>query len=201
MVRMIDETTLQPPYPLVEPANREEWRAWLLANHVDSPGIWLVYHRPAAGEVTLDYEAAVEEALCFGWIDSKTGKVDAERTRQVFTPRRPGSPWSRPNKQRIERMLAQGKMHASGLARIEAAKRDGSWELYDAIEELRLPPDLSAAFDTAPEAAAGFERFSPSTRKQLLWWLVSAKRPETRSRRVEAIVASAAVGKNPLAQR
>ena len=195
---MNDDVTLQPPYPLVQPASREEWRAWLEANHEQSTGIWLVFNKPGTDQPGLDYEAAIEEALCFGWIDSKAGKVDATRTRLVFTPRKAGSPWSRPNKRRIERVLARGAMHPAGLARIEAAKRDGSWELLDAIEDLIVPPELAAAFAAAPAAAAGFERFSPSTRKQLLWWLASAKRPETRQRRLAAIVAGAEAGENPL---
>lgn len=195
---MPEELTLQPPYPLVAPESREEWRAWLEANHDRSTGIWLVYNKPGTKQPGLDYESAIEEALCFGWIDSKASRYDETRTRLVFTPRKPGSPWSRPNKRRIERLLARGAMHASGMARLEAAKRDGSWELLDAIEDLLLPEDLTAAFASAPEAAAGFERFSPSARKQLLWWLASAKRPETRQRRLEAIVAGAESGKNPL---
>ena len=140
--------------PWVQPSDRASWRAWLIANHATSSGVHLVTWRRAAGQPTVDYGAAVEEALCVGWVDSKAGKLDAERMTLWFTARRPRSGWSRPNKERVERLIAAGQMLPAGLAVIEEAKQRGTWTLLDDVEDLVVPPDLAAAFAANPPAGA-----------------------------------------------
>jgi uncharacterized protein YdeI (YjbR/CyaY-like superfamily) len=143
-------------------------------------------------------EDAVEEALCFGWIDGKANTLDGERYQQRFTPRRRGSTWAQSNKQRVEKLMAQGLMQPAGLALVAAAKADGSWQALDAVDALRIPPELETALEAVPGAAANFASLSASTRKMILFWLTSAKRPETRQKRLEQIVAAAAQNRSPL---
>ena len=139
----------------------------------------------------MTYDEAVEEALCFGWVDSLGRRLDDERTMLLVTPRRAKSGWSRPNKERIARLEASGLLAPAGAAKIAAARADGSWELLDAVEALEVPPDLAAALAADAGAGAGFAAFAPSVRKPLLQWLVTARRPETRRRRIEEIVRGA----------
>jgi len=188
-------------YERYQPADRDEWRHWLAANHTTTPGVWLVTFKPSTGKPRPTYDEIVEEALCFGWIDSQTGTIDGERTRMLITPRKRGSPWSALNKERIERLIVNGRMTEAGLAKIEAAKADGSWSLYDAIDALEVPPDLDAALNRDLAARQGFDAFSPSNKKQLLWWVASAKRDATRADRIAKVVANAGEGRNPLTAR
>ena len=183
--------------PLVYLPDRAAWRAWLTAHHTDSDGIWFVYYKKGTGQPTVTYDEAVEEALCFGWIDSRVNTIDDERYMQLFTPRRPGSPWSRVNKDRLVRLEAAGLMTGAGRRPIEAAKADGSWELADSVEALIEPDDLVAALDAAPDARATWDGFPPSVRKQALFWVVTAKREATRLKRIEQIVSRAADGRRP----
>lgn len=141
----------------------------------------------------------MEEALCYGWVDSRPNKLDDERYMQLFSPRKPKSPWSKLNKERVERLVRQGLMTAAGLAVVVAAKRDGSWDAYDAIEALRIPPDLADALDAADTARRNFEAFGNAAKKQILWWIASARREETRQKRIARIVAAADRNTNPLA--
>ena len=181
-----------------EAPDRQVWRQWLEANHACSNGVWLVYYKKHSGKPCVSYEDAVEEALCFGWIDSRANTLDEERHVQFFGPRKAKSPWSRLNKHRIEKLTQQGLMTPAGLSLIEKAQQDGSWHSYDAIEDLAVPDDLQKALAQNALAEMYFEAFSTSVKKQLLWHLASAKRPETRSKRVEQIVQAAAQNKNPL---
>jgi uncharacterized protein YdeI (YjbR/CyaY-like superfamily) len=178
--------------PHVEAHDRAAWRAWLEEFHATIPGAWLVTWRPRSGRVGLDYEAAVEEALCFGWVDSTGGRVDDDRSRLYFAPRKARSVWAASNKARVERLIAGGQMAPAGLAAIERAKRDGSWHVYDSVERLEVPPDLEAALSRHASAALNFGAFPPSARKQMLAWVALARRPETRAARVRAIAAAAA---------
>jgi uncharacterized protein YdeI (YjbR/CyaY-like superfamily) len=173
-----------PPENSVQPATRDEWRAWLEQNHTRTEGIWFVSYKKSAGKPRVTYEDAVEEALCFGWIDGKAGTVDEERTMLWMSPRKPGSGWSRPNKIRLERLMADGRMAPSGLEKLEAAKRDGSWTLLDAVEALEMPDDLEQALASYPDAARHFAAFPPSARKVILQWITLAKKPETRAARI-----------------
>lgn len=185
-------------YEHIDMLDRAEWRAWLEANHASSPGVWLIYWKKAGGSGRLSYAEAVEEALCFGWVDSRSGRVDDVRTKITMTPRRPGSAWSTVNKERIERLLAAGMMTPVGRARIDAGRHDGSWDLYDQIEHLLPPDDLAAALAEDEVAGEGFAAFSPSRRKALLLWVATAKQPATRTRRIAAIVDGARVGRSPM---
>jgi len=171
----------------LEPQTRAAWRAWLERHHDSSSGAWLVLANKGHGD-GLSYEEAVEEALCFGWIDSKVQRLDETHHRQLLTPRKRGGTWSRSNKERCERLLGAGLMAPAGLAAIEAARADGSWTALDAVEELQVPEDLARALDVSPVAQEHFSRLPPSAVKGMLWWVASAKRPETRARRIAQAV-------------
>jgi uncharacterized protein YdeI (YjbR/CyaY-like superfamily) len=180
--------------PQVHVETAEEWRAWLVANHEESTGVWLVSWKRPTGRPAIGYEASVEEALAFGWIDSKGLTLDDERSMLWFTRRKQGSGWSRPNKERIQRLEADGRMTDAGRALIDAAKADGSWTLLDDVEDLVVPDDLAEAFARHPGSRAQWDEFPRSPRRALLEWLVHAKRPETRAKRIEEIAVKAAKG-------
>jgi uncharacterized protein YdeI (YjbR/CyaY-like superfamily) len=172
------------PENSVHPTSRAEWRAWLEQNHARPDGVWLISYKKATGRPRVEYDEAVEEALCFGWIDSKAGTVDDERSMLWMSPRKPGTGWARTNKVRVERLMAEGRMAPPGLAKIEAAKQDGSWTALDAVEALEMPADLEQALAGYPDAARHFGAFPPSVRKAILQWIASAKKPETRAARI-----------------
>lgn len=176
-----------------QPATLAEWRAWLAGHHDRPGGVWLVMWRAGSGGPRISYEQIVEQALCFGWIDSTGKGIDAERTMVWFTPRKPRSGWSRINKQRIDRLIASCEMTPAGLAPIEAAKADGSWTLLDDVEDLVVPADLDAALAAAPPARANWDAFPRSARRAILVRLVQARRPETRAKRVAEVASKAAV--------
>ena len=178
----------------VHPDDVDAWRTWLAGHHDRGEGVWLVTWKARTGRPTVGYEESVEQALCFGWIDSTTRSLDDERTAMWFGPRRRGSGWARSNKQRIERLEAAGLMAPAGRALIDAAKADGSWTMLDDVEDLVVPPDLAAAFDAHPGSREQWDGFSRSARRAMLVWLVEAKRPATRSHRVTQIAERAAVG-------
>ncbi len=182
----------------VQPADRAAWRAWLAANHATARGAWAITYRRSSGKPVVDMVELVEEALCFGWIDSRLSPLDDERTMLRFTPRKRGGTWSRSNKERVERLIAEGRMAPAGMRAIEEARADGSWDLLTEIDELRVPDDLAAALAADPAAARGYSGMSPSLRKAILFWVASAKRDETRRRRIEETVRYVAVGRSPL---
>ena len=170
--------------------DRASWRAWLEANHATSPGVWLVSWRKGQGP-RVEYEDAVEEALCFGWIDSQGGNLDDRRSRQYFAPRKPTSGWAATNKARIARLVADGRMAPAGLAAIDRAKANGSWTLLDDVEQGVVPEDLAQALASHPPASAAFEAFPKSVKRAMLEWVAQAKRPETRAARILAIATRA----------
>jgi uncharacterized protein YdeI (YjbR/CyaY-like superfamily) len=165
--------------------DRAAWRRWLERNHASSGAVWLVLAKKGGSARAVSYEEAVEEALCFGWIDSKANPVDADRFKVWMSPRKPRSGWSAVNKRRIERLVAEGRMAPAGLAAIEAAKANGSWTLLDDSHSLGVPRDLASELGRYPNARRHFDAFPPSTRRIILHWIGLAKRPETRARRVE----------------
>jgi uncharacterized protein YdeI (YjbR/CyaY-like superfamily) len=177
--------------PHVFAEDRATWRSWLEANHATTTGAWLVGWRKGHGPV-LDYGEAVEEALCFGWVDSTGGRVDEARSKLYFAPRRPRSEWSASNKARVERLIAGGRMAPAGLAAIERAKANGMWNALDEVEQGVVPEDLAAAFAANPPAAERFAAFPWFARRALLLWISQAKRPETRAARIEATASRAA---------
>ena len=168
----------------VQPGSLAEWRAWLAEPHGRGSGVWLVTWRAGSGGPRIGYEESVEQALCFGWVDSKGRSLDAERTMLWFAPRKRGSGWARTNKERIERLTAAGLMAPAGQAVIDAAKADGSWTLLDDVENLVVPDDLAAAFAAHPPAREHWDAFPRSARRAILEWIVQAKRAETRAKRV-----------------
>lgn len=179
---------LTPDLPWVEVASRAAWRAWLHEHHDRPAGVWAVTFKKASVPAGADYVSARdlnEECLCFGWIDSKPGKVDGRRTALLCSPRKPGSGWSKVNKDRLERLLADGLVAPAGLAAIERARADGSWTMLDDVDALVVPADLATALAAFPTARDHFDAFPPSARRGILEWIGQAKRAETRAQRIE----------------
>ena len=171
---------------------RGAWRRWLTQHYRRTEGIWLVTFKKASGQPHLPYGEAVEEGLCFGWVDSKPGKVDAQRSKLWFTPRKPGTGWSKLNKERVARLIADNRMHASGLAKVHAAQEDGSWAKLDAVEALEIPADLAAALAQHAPAATHFDAFPRSVKRGILEWITQAKQPATRAKRITETASLAA---------
>jgi uncharacterized protein YdeI (YjbR/CyaY-like superfamily) len=182
-----------PPSNSTHPMSRAEWRAWLQEHHARDEGVWCITYKKATGKPRVEYDEAVEEALCYGWIDSKPNKLDDERSMLWFAPRKRGTGWSKPNKERVERMQAAGLMHASGLIKVEEAKADGSWTALDAVEALELPPDLAEALARLPHARQYWDAFPRSAKRGILEWIQNAKRTETRAARIAETARSANV--------
>lgn len=185
----------------IEPADAAEWRVWLEANHASAAAVWLVYRKKGSGQRALSWSEAVDEALCFGWIDSKVQPIDDLRYEQWFTVRKPTSVWSKINKEKIDRLLAERRIAPAGLAVIEAAKANGSWSILDDAENLVLPDDLAAALAERPGAADGYDAYPRSTKRYILQWLATAKRPETRAKRIAEAAEDAAASRLPKALR
>jgi uncharacterized protein YdeI (YjbR/CyaY-like superfamily) len=181
-------------YPIYHVETREQWRAWLAVHQDDPSGVWVATWNRDSGRPAVTYDELVEEALCVGWIDSTVNTLDADRRLQLVTPRKPRSTWSRVNKARVEQLEADGRMRPRGRRAIEAARENGWWSIYDAVEDLVEPDDLAAALDAEPEARAAWDAFPTSPRKAMLWWVVSAVREDTRARGVASIVDHAARG-------
>jgi len=182
-------------YPIIHAETREQWRAWLTHNLTSARGVWLCSWRTTTGRPRCPYPEAVEEAICFGWIDSTSTVLDEERSLQLFTPRRPKSSWTRLNRERAADMEARGLMTDAGRRAIAAAKANGWWTIADQVEDLEEPADLTAALDRDPQARSNWDGFPPSARKQMLWWIVSAARDATRAGRIAQIVSEAVIGR------
>lgn len=168
--------------------DRASWRRWLSRHYARSPGVWLIFDKATHRQDRLPYADAVEEALCVGWIDSTVRPLSGAQYQQLFTPRKPRSTWSKVNKARVERLIEAGLMRPAGRAAIARAQENGAWESLDHVEALTVPPDLAAALAARDGAAEGFAALAPSARKGYLHWVHQAKRPETRARRVKAVV-------------
>lgn len=166
----------------------KEWRWWLNENHKSSKGVYLIFYKVSSKFESMRWEEAVQVAICFGWIDSTVKKLDEVRRRQLFTPRKEKSVWSKLNKTYIEKLLAENLFHESGLRKIEMAKKNGSWESLDAVENLQIPTDLKKAFDQNKSASKNYSAFSPSYRKNYLYWLNQAKKVATREVRIAQII-------------
>ena len=180
-------------FPIYHAESRAQWRAWLAANHDSAPGVWLCSWRSVTDRPGCPYPEAVEEAICFGWIDSTASHLDDDRGLQLLTPRKPKSTWTRLNRQRVADMEAAGLMTDAGRRAVDIAKGNGWWTILDPVEDLAEPDDLSAALDANPTARIAWDG-SPSARKAMLWWVISAVRQDTRERRIDTIVAKAVKG-------
>lgn len=171
------------------PRSRSEWRGWLADRPERKEGLWVVFRKASSSRLAgPDYDDLVEEALCFGWIDSQARRVDDHRQMLWFSPRRRGSYWSASNKERVARLEAVGLMTDRGRQAIVEAQADGTWKTAEDVESLVIRPDLQAAFDAHPEALTTWDSLSASVKKQRLWWLYSAKQPDTRMKRIARLV-------------
>lgn len=179
------------------PSSRSGWRRWLASNPERPDGLWIVYRKKTSSMGGPVYDDLVEEALCFGWIDSRVRRVDDDRVMQWFSPRRSGGVWSALNKERIARLIAAGQMTERGQAAIDEATADGSWSQFDDVDALVVPADLAAALQAVSGAVATFDGLSNSAKKQYLWWVHSAKRPGTRASRIEETVRTVSSGEGP----
>ena len=176
--------------------DREQWRKWLSKNHAAKAGIWLVFYKKETSKPSIAYEAAVEEALCFGWIDSIIKKIDAAKYARKFTPRSNKSKWSQLNKKRANRMIKQGRMTKVGLAKIKTAKKSGLWAKDPRPRiSLDIPPQFAEALARNKNAKEFFDKLAPSYRKHYIGWISVAKRPETKKRRIEESIALLEKGK------
>jgi uncharacterized protein YdeI (YjbR/CyaY-like superfamily) len=174
------------------PKSRQEWRDWLQEHHDKKQSVWLIYYKKKSNAMTVAYSDAVDEALCFGWIDSKQMPIDDDKFMQFFSRRKSNSVWSKINKEKIERLTSQGLMTEAGYRTIEIAKQNGSWTILDDAEALIIPEDLESEFQKALQAKDNFLGLSRSDKRNILQWLVLAKRPETRKKRITEIVELAA---------
>lgn len=173
------------------PTSQQHWREWLQEHHADKQSVWLIYHKKKLGIPTLSWSEAVDEALCFGWIDSRAKPVDDTTYMQFFCRRKPTSVWSKINKQKVRQLIDSGLMTEAGFSSIETAKQNGSWSILDDVEAGVIPADLAEAFRKNPTAQSYFRSLSKSDRRNILQWLVLAKRVETRRNRIKEIVEQA----------
>jgi uncharacterized protein YdeI (YjbR/CyaY-like superfamily) len=185
-------------FPVYHPVDLAAWRAWLVTNNDAVRGVWVVSWRKASGRDPVAYADLVEEAICFGWIDSTVNILDDDRGLQLMTPRKPRSGWTRLNRRRVAALEEQGRMTDSGRRAVEIARANGSWTIYDPVEDLLEPDDLARALDASPAARTAWDGFPPSARKQMLWSIISSARPDTRARRIAKIVSEAASGRRAI---
>lgn len=183
--------------PTISPKSKQEWRQWLIKNHASEQSVWLLAYKKSANKATISWSDTVDEALCFGWIDGMRKSVDEESFVQFVCKRKPKSGWSKINKEKIERLVAEGLMTEAGLKSIEIAKQNGSWTLLDEVEELTIPDDLEEAFAVNVGSKDFFISLSKSVRKMILHWIVSAKKPETRQKRIAEVAELAAKQQKP----
>ncbi|MCH5717112.1 YdeI/OmpD-associated family protein [Niabella hibiscisoli] len=179
------------------PKNTKEWRKWLEKNHKKLDNIWVVMYKKASEKPTISWSEAVDEALCFGWIDSTKKKRDEESSIQFFSKRKPKSTWSKINKDKFARLTEAGLMTEAGHKTVEIARQNGTWNILDEVDALTIPPDLEKLFKAHKGSKAYFETLSKSVKKMILYWIVSAKRPETRLKRITEIAESAAQQQKP----
>lgn len=180
-----------------QPASLGEWHDWLAAHHDRGAGVWVVIWRASSGETQLTYEELIREALCWGWVDGQSSPLDERRSMLWFTRRKPNSPWAATNKARVAELAREGRLQPSGLAEIERAKANGMWTVYDSVDALEEPVELTEALDAVPAARAAWEAFPRSARKMGLASIALARRPETKAARIASIVDRAARGERP----
>ncbi|MDX2128176.1 MAG: YdeI/OmpD-associated family protein [Chloroherpetonaceae bacterium] len=175
----------------VEANSAAAWRAWLQAHHQTHKSVWLIIYRKESGIPSVYYPEAVDEALCFGWVDSKPNKRDDVSYYQFFAKRNPKSNWSAINKKKVERLIAEGKMMPAGLEMVALAKQTGTWEALEKVDALILPEDLLSRFQSNQVAYSNWEKFPPSSKRGILEWIQAAKKVETRTKRIDETVSLA----------
>lgn len=176
------------------PKSKKDWRKWLESNHENKDSVWLIFYRVKSPKFNLSWSDSVDEALCFGWIDSVKKSIDGEKYKQYFSKRKEKSIWSKINKEKVKTLIDQNLMQKNGFKSIEIAKENGSWNILDDVEDLKVPNDLKEEFKHHVGSFDFFNNFSPSVKKILLHWVISAKRTETRKKRISEIAENA--GKN-----
>ncbi|BDS11536.1 YdeI/OmpD-associated family protein [Aureispira anguillae] len=179
------------------PSSKKDWRNWLKKNHLIEDSIWLIIHKKGSPTPNLNWSEAVDEALCFGWIDSTKKTIDKEKYKQYFSKRRPKSTWSKVNKDKVKTLIEQDLMHEEGYKSIKIAKENGSWTMLDQVEALVIPEDLKEEFAKHKGSIEYFESLSKSAKKILLYWVISAKRTETRQKRILEIAVNASKNLKP----
>ncbi|MCW3785287.1 YdeI/OmpD-associated family protein [Plebeiibacterium sediminum] len=179
------------------PVNKDDWRNWLEKNHKNKDGVWLIIYKKSYVSPNLNWSEAVDQALCFGWIDGIKRPIDGDKYKQYFCKRKDNSTWSKINKEKIERLLKLGLVTKAGVRSINIAKDNGSWSIIDSVENLNIPDDLEQAFNNMPGSKDFFMSLSKSFRKGILQWIVLAKRPETRKKRIQETVQSALLNMKP----
>jgi uncharacterized protein YdeI (YjbR/CyaY-like superfamily) len=179
------------------PTSQQDWRKWLKKNHKSKQSIWLILYKKESDKPVISWTKAVDEALCFGWVDSKRKPLDDEKFLQFFSQRKPRGTWSKINKEKVLQLIDEGRMTKAGLDCIEVAKQNGSWSILDDVEELKIPRDLAKEFKAHPGSKDFFLSLSKSARKMILQWVVLAKRSETRQKRIEEIAELAAQKMKP----
>jgi uncharacterized protein YdeI (YjbR/CyaY-like superfamily) len=188
---------LSPDIEIFYPTGRAEWRQWLQQHHNTHLSIWLLYYKKNANKPTISYTHAVDEALCYGWIDSKVKSIDEFSYIQFFCRRKPDSVWSKVNKEKVNQLIDAGLMADAGKAVIEIAKANGSWTILDDAEALITPPDLAAALESYTSATTFFHSLSRTDKRNKLQWIVLAKKAETRARRIAEVAALAQQQRKP----
>ncbi|MGB4773296.1 MAG: YdeI/OmpD-associated family protein [Chitinophagaceae bacterium] len=176
----------------VSAPTRKAWRSWLAKNHEKENSVWLILFSKTSSVPSIYYDEAVEEALCFGWVDSKGNKRDEESSYLYFAKRKPKSNWSKANKDRVEKLTKLGLIMPAGQAMIDLAKKTGTWSTLEVVDKLTIPPDMQTLFSKNKTAEKNFLAFPASTRRGILEWILNAKRPETRQKRIEETVTLAA---------
>ncbi len=179
------------------PKNKNEWRKWLELNHKEKEAVWLVFYKKSSPKFNLSWSDSVDESLCFGWIDSTKKSIDEERFKQYFSKRKAKSNWSKVNKEKVKSLISQGLIKEAGYKSIEIAKENGSWTILDSVENLEIPIDLKHELQNQEGAMEYFETLTKSIKKSLLYWVVSAKREETRNKRIMEIAENASAQRIP----
>ncbi|MFV1917782.1 MAG: YdeI family protein [Patescibacteria group bacterium] len=179
------------------PYDKQDWRKWLELNHNKKEAVWLIFYKKKSSNYNLSWSEAVEEALCFGWIDSTKKTIDKERYMQYFSRRKPNSIWSRINKDKINHLTKQGLMVQAGMESVKIANQNGSWIILDDVEKLIIPSDLEIEFANEPNSKEFFLNFTKTTKKSILYWIISAKRDVTRKNRIGQVAKLASKNQKP----
>lgn len=184
----MDSTKQLPPPPSIAAEDRSVWRKWLTENHTAEKSVWLRIFRKNSKTPSVSHDEALDEALCFGWIDSSIRKGSDQYHLQLFAKRNPKSNWSRVNKEKIKKLTKEGIMTEAGQSMVDLAKQTGTWTALDEVEKLTVPPDLGKQLAANPTADSHFTAFPPSVKRGILEWLFNAKTEKTRTKRIEKIV-------------